>query len=451
MADSATVDAPNVVLVHCHDLGRYLGCYGRDVDTPAIDALADDGVRFDSHFCSAPQCSPSRGSMMTGKHPQSNGLLGLTNVGGWELPRDEDTIPSCLGRAGYESHLFGVQHEVDEHPERLGYDEIHRGSNHALEVADLFDDAASDLADGGPFFASVGFFEPHRAFDTYRMDSTPEGAYDQTDPDAVDVPPYLPDEPAVRQDVADLQDLISATVDPAVERVRTSLRDAGVADETVIVFTADHGLAMPGAKGTCYDPGLETALIVTGPGVATGETREELLSNVDLLPTIADLTSAEVPADVDGRSFAPLLAVGGDARSYDERDAVFAGMTWHGAYVPMRAVRTERYKYVRNFTRYQSIYMPNDVFASAPGQAVAQEVNSTVRPAEELYDLADDPDEEHNLLEDALFERGSTGQVPYDYEGVLADCRDRVEDWMERTDDPLLNGDVPAPRYERGL
>lgn len=114
---------PNIVLIHCHDLGKYVGCYGASVDTPRIDDLAADGVRFDRHFVTAPQCSPSRSSLMTGRHPHQNGMLGLAH-GNWEIGPNEQFLPALLADAGYEANLFGLQH-ITQHLERLGYDRIH--------------------------------------------------------------------------------------------------------------------------------------------------------------------------------------------------------------------------------------------------------------------------------------------------------------------------------------
>lgn len=165
------MDNPNIVLVHCHDLGKYLGCYDSAVETPQVDALADSGVRFDRHFVTAPQCSPSRSSLMTGRHPHQNGMLGLAH-GNWELHDEEQVLPELLREAGYETHLFGLQH-ITEYPNRLGYDESHSEEpltadappsvHESARARDVADEFAAMLEDGDhddPFFASVASSKP---------------------------------------------------------------------------------------------------------------------------------------------------------------------------------------------------------------------------------------------------------------------------------------------------
>jgi arylsulfatase A-like enzyme len=438
---ATTNTSPNVLLIHCHDLGRHLGCYGADLETPHIDGLAAEGLRFDEYFCTAPQCSPSRGSIMTGKHPQRNGLLGLTNVGGWEIPRGETTLPMCFNDSGYETHLFGIQHEVRENPgERLGYDTVHEGSNRALEVADRFAEALEEMTTlDAPFFASAGFFEPHR---TYRQDYIDDEAYAARDPDDVDLPAFLEDRPGIREDVADVRTMIEETTDRAVGEMREALQSAGIEDETLIVFTTDHGLAMPGAKGTLYDPGIGTALVMRHPDlVPQGETDDHLLSNVDLLPTLMDLIGGESPDDLDGRSFASLLR----DEDYEPREEIFAGMTWHDAYVPTRGIRTDRFKYVRNYSILPRVYLPADVFRGKAGMEMAHDYYTVNRPQEELYDLEIDPNEEHNLIEGGLYERGTEPDVPYEYSRVLETLRERLDEWQAATDDPIVDGHVAPP------
>ncbi|WP_135830361.1 sulfatase family protein [Halorussus halobius] len=452
---TASRDRPNLVLVHCHDLGQYLGCYGYDVDTPNLDRFAADGVRFENYFCTAPQCSPSRSSMMTGTYPHENGVMGLAHMG-WGLDDDQWTLPKRLADAGYSTHLLGFQHEVPEdRPERLGYGTTDTETKRALELVDVVEAFLADREDDDPFFVSLGVEEPHRPF---RRDYVDDAAYDDPDPEAVEPLAYLPDRPEIREDVAALQSLTTETLDRAFGRFRESIRDAGIADETLVVFTTDHGLAMPRAKGTCYDSGLETALLVHQPGaVEGGRVREELLSNVDLAPTLLDLLGIDPPDGVAGRSFAPLVRGdaadgddgGGDATD-DERKHVFAEMTWHDRYNPMRAIRTDRYKYVRNFSVLPRVFVPLDVVPTPAGRSVHEEFYVEDCPAEELYDLEADPHEQHNLASDrTCYEPASAGSDPHpDHVDALDDLRSRLESWMESTDDPLLDGPVPYPDVE---
>jgi arylsulfatase A-like enzyme len=436
MADT-TDERPNVLLLHPGDMGQYIGCYGNAVETPNMDALAADGVRFENSFCTAPQCSPSRGSIMTGRHPHRNGLMGLVNFG-WELPESERALPELLRQGGYSTYLIGAHHEVEE-PARLGYDYLYTESQHAPDVADHVEATVDEMASSAPFFASVGFFEPHRP---YRSDSVPEAAYDTYDPDGVEPPPYLPDAEGVREDLADLQSLLTTTVDPAVGRITDALRAAGIEEETVVVLTTDHGIAMPRAKGMCYDPGVRTALVVRCPGrYDGGETRTELVSNVDLLPTFLDLGGVDAPSNLDGRSFRPLLADEG----YDHREELFVGITWHGRYNPVRGVRTDRYKYVRNFWKSPRVYLPGDVFSGKAGREVRDEYHVDDRPQEELYDLREDPNEQHNLASDErVYDAREDASAPDPaYEETLDSLRTRLDEWMRETDDPLLDGPVP--------
>jgi arylsulfatase A-like enzyme len=214
--------------------------------------------------------------------------------------------------------------------------------------------------------------EPHLPF---RRDDVDDEWYDRYHPDAVDPLPYLPDCRGVREDVAAFYGLLSGAVDPAVGRIDDTLHDAGIADETLVVFTTDHGAPFPRAKGTLYDPGIETALIARGPGVDPG-TEDALLSNVDVLPTLLDYTGAAVP-DVRGRSFAPLLTSKG---TYDSRERIFAELTYHMNYNPMRAVRGRDWKRIRHFGHGPRVTIPGDIFDSRAGVTVRGEFYTERRP-----------------------------------------------------------------------
>ena len=423
---------PNVVMIITHDTGQHLGCYGAGLATPHIDRLAETGVRFENYFCTAAQCSPSRGSIMTGKYPHRNGLVGLAHIG-WEFSPGERTLPMILGEAGYQTYLFGVQHETSR-PERLGY-------AHVLDCAGAGPDGkflgrAADATDAflarlpalsradTPFFASIGFVETHRPFN--------QSGYDNDSPEDVTPLPWLPDRPGIREDIAGLNGLVYE-VDRCVGRIIDALEQAGLRENTVLIFTTDHGTAMPRAKGTCYDPGVKTAMIVNAPGRFAPAVRTELASNVDLLPTLCEIAGAFAPDDIDGRSFLPLL----EGRSCETRSDVFLEMTWHDRYNPMRAIRTSRWKYIRNFGERPLVYLPLDVFLGRAGEEVRDEYYASRRPEEELYDLDTDPLETANLADDPRCA------------DVLRRLRARVADWMHSTGDRLLEGDWPPTEAQR--
>ncbi len=444
---------PHIVLIHCHDLGKYVGCYGAAVDTPRIDALAADGIRFDHHFVTAPQCSPSRASLMTGRHPHQNGMLGLAH-GNWELGTDERILPELLADAGYETHLFGLQH-LTKYPNRLGYDRIHSDESLTTEsttsvhktarARDVAADFATMLEEGKhetPFFASVGFFELHRVKQDGRFGFEADH-YGAPSPDDVEPLDFLPDRPGIRSDIAEMHGMVDA-IDDGVGTILDSIENAGLSRETLVVFTTEHGLAMPRAKGTCFDPGIEATLLMRQPGVLeAGRVVDDLVSNVDVFATLLEIAETSVSnldtAPIAGQSFAPLLY--DDTDSYVPRERVFSGMTWHDRYNPIRAVRTERWKYIRNFWHLPAVYMTTDTYCTNAGQEVSEEYYGEQRAYEELYDLKADPLEQENL---------AAAEQPAD--PAIVAVRDRLRDelleWMETTTDPLLEGPILPNDWE---
>lgn len=413
--------SPNVVLVITHDTGRHTGPYDRGVATPNLDHLAADGVVFERAFCAAPQCSPSRAALLTGQAPHTNGLVGLAHRG-FRLHAESyrRTIPSLLANAGYQTHLFGLQHE-DLDPRRLGYKQVVQPeTSRHFRCRDVAPEVEAFLArkPAEPFYVSIGFFETHRPFDPT------DGPLDD-----VQVPPYLPHNPIVRRDVADLNAQIQLA-DAAVGRILAALDRAGLAENTVFVYTTDHGIAFPGAKGTLRDPGLEISLLARGPGgFAGGKRVAGLVSNLDLYPTILTLAGVEPPADSQGVSLLPLVK--GSAASV--RDVIYGELTYHTAYDPQRAIRTERYKYIRSFAeRPESL--PTHVDPS-PTKDFLRDQGYFQRPRapEQLYDLVADPGEQRNLAADPATPE------------ILRDLRRRLVRWMKETGDPLLNGEIRPP------
>jgi len=418
---------PNIVFITCHDLGRHLGCYGiTSVNTPELDRIAAEGARFANSFCTSPGCSPSRAAIATGRYPHCNGVLGLAHAHfGWDLSPGERHVAALLAEAGYTTALFGLQH-VTYSPERLGFQEIHseRTGDGVANNVDRF--LTKRLHGRQPFYLEINFFEPHRPFDFGGVAPDVERG--------VHVPGYLPDTDGVRAELGAMQGAI-AKADACVGRVRAALEGAGVLDNTLLVFTADHGIAFPRAKGTLYDPGIETALLMRWPAAVAPGTRSPLVSNVDLLPTLLEVAGAPVPEAVQGHSLRPLLL--GD--SYVSRDAIFAEKTFHNEYDPLRCIRTNEYKLIARLEASNPIEVPVDIMR---GESYRDMLGAVVEPRAqefELYDLRSDPLERVNLY------------ARPELAGVARDLRHRLGQWMDQTSDPLLRGPIASPFYYRTI
>lgn len=410
----------NVLFVHWHDLGRYLGVYGHpDVCSPRLDALAAEGIVFTRAHATAPLCSPSRGSLFTGRYPHSNGLVGLAHHG-WEYRPGVRTMPQILSESGWYSALFGMQHETS-FPDRLGFDEFDVSNSFCEYVVDRCQTWLHAHADARqPFLLTAGFFETHRPY--------PADRYQPADSAGVDVPGYLPDTAGVRQDLADFYGSIT-TADAAVGELLDTLSDTGLDASTWVVFLTDHGPAFPRAKSTLYDAGTGIAMIVRPPVRRNIAPRvyDELFSGVDLLPTLLGFLGIDVPADVEGLSHADRLLHQDDCNQ-PVRDAVYTAKTYHDSFDPIRAIRTKDYSYIENYARRPLLDLPWDIEESPSGQAVAPSITAP-RPPSELYDLRTDPNESKNLLD-----------RPADDDRVAAIADDlavRLNDWRQSTGDVI--------------
>ncbi|MDT5077770.1 MAG: hypothetical protein QOJ80_2407 [Mycobacterium sp.] len=377
----------NVLLVHWHDLGRYLGAYGHaDVSSPRLDQLADEGILFTRAHATAPLCSPSRGSLFTGRYPQSNGLIGLAHHG-WEYRAGVQTLPALLAQSGWYTALFGMQHETS-FPSRLGFDEYDVSNSYCEYVVER---ATSwlEAAPSQPFLLTAGFFETHRPY--------PHDRYEPAQAESVSLPDYLPDTPEVRQDLADFYGSITVA-DAAVGQLLDTLESTGLDRTTWVVFLTDHGPALPRAKSTLYEAGTGIALIVRPPTGSASAPRvyDDLFSGVDLLPTLLELLGVTIPEEVQGISHAPNLRTP-QRLDRPARTEVYTTKTYHDSFDPIRAVRTKDYSYIENYAPRPVLDLPWDIADSAPGQAV-EPLTRGPRPARELYDLDSDPSESENLL-----------------------------------------------------
>jgi arylsulfatase A-like enzyme len=411
------VNLPNILYIHSHDTGRYVQPYGYQVPTPNIQLLADQGVLFRQAFCAAPTCSGSRASLLTGQYCHNNGMLGLAHRG-WSLNDYHHHWVHPLRSAGYHSALIGEQH-VSEDPEVIGYDDVVEVDTHlAGDVAPIAIEAMREAPE--PFFLSVGFFETHRSFSA--PTSVRDSLYSLP-------PPNLPDTPVTRQDMAAFK-ASARSLDQGIGAVLNGLHQHGLAERTLIICTTDHGLAFPGAKATLFDRGIGVMLLMRGPGGFTGgKVFDAMVTHLDIYPTICDLVGLERPPWLQGASLMPLIR--GEVDGLHE--AIFTEMTFHAAYQPMRAVRTERWKYIRRFGDY-----PHPVLANCDDSATKELLaehgwGELLVPEEQLFDLVFDPNESRDLSGDP------------EYDEVRVALRRRLANWMKETDDPLLEGPVAAP------
>lgn len=426
---------PNILLVTGHDFGRQLGCYGRtSAVSPRLDRLAVEGVRFDNAFAAAPTCSPSRAALHTGCYPHSAGMMGFPyDAQGWQLTTNEVHLARRLGQVGYRTALVGFQHLVVPGREaELGFDEVWPDDfKDGTAVAGTAVEFLRGQDGARPFYLELGFFQAHTDWSTY-----PEtGWAGEERSRGVEVPGYLPKTPAVESHLAAFQFGVRQ-LDEYVGTVLDALERHGLAETTWVIVAADHGMPVTRAKGTLYDAGIEVTLLMRYPGLGLvgGRHVDALVSNVDVVPTILDAVGALVPDGTQGRSLLPLVA--GDTTRV--RTEVYAEQTFCDDYAPMRCVRTDTHKLIYNAEAGYSISYDQDARLNS-GYRDIQMRYRYLRPPFELYDLAVDPDEQHDI-----YRRDDSRQVG-------ADLRRRLRTWMEDTGDPLLEGPVPSPFYHRGL
>lgn len=410
----------NILYIHSHDTGRYVQPYGFGLPSPRLQRLAEEGVMFRQAFCANPTCSPSRASLLTGRYAHSCGMFGLAHRG-FSLPDYSGHLASFLRRHGYLTALAGIQHEAPRN-EDIGYERIVVSKHDCRTARDVTDPVEAFLSEkhDRPFFLSVGFFETHRDF----PEPDPED-----DPRYLQPPLPLPDNPAVREDMAGFRKSLRI-LDTSIGRVLDALDRNGLSGDTLVICTTDHGIAFPGMKCNLTDHGIGVMLFLRGPGpLSGGKVIDAMVSHIDIFPTICDLAGIPVPADVQGRSLVPLVA-GHTSALHDE---IFAEVNFHAAVEPQRCVRTSRWKYIRRYDGRSSVVLPNIDNGLSKTSLFDQGLTARPHPGEMLFDLAFDPVETCNLAADPA------------HASILADMRSRLDRWMADTGDPLLHGPLVPP------
>jgi N-sulfoglucosamine sulfohydrolase len=417
---------PNILIVLSDDQSvPHLGCYGDpNVFTPNFDRFAAEGVRFSRAYTTAPQCAPSRKSILTGRSPVALQQTLFT------LPLQAEAIlfPELLKKEkGYFTGLAGRSHHLDGDSFDPVVQEIHRthdlkttagrfdyckiavgenGNETGLKALAQYREFLDAVPLGKPFFLQLCFSDPHRdwddAFHPHRHD-----------PAKLILPAHFPDTPALRKDLAEYYDEVSR-LDHHFGLVLEELAKRGLAENTLVLFMGDNGASQLRGKGTLYEYGLNVPLLVRWPGVAKPAVSKALISGEDLAPTMLELTGITTPVNITGRSFLALLT--GD--SYTPRPYVFGERGPHvglptqsAAFDQSRVIIGDRYKLIYN-ALWQIPYHPVDFGNTPAWQSIAaSDMAGTLpetfrriylartRPIFELYDLASDPAELVNLYD----------------------------------------------------
>lgn len=324
---------PNFVVFIADDLGwDDIGPYGnRFVQTPHIDQLAAGGLRFDNAFLTTSSCSPSRASILTGKYPNSNGLMHLHQA----MPASEKTIAALLGNAGYYTAAFGKWHigaEIKAQFSKVAEDK--RGSGAGRWVKGL-----RERPRNKPFFFWLASRDPHRPWLT---DGDPAGP--NYDPASISLPPGFVDGPGGRAELAAYFSEVSR-FDRDIGKVVAELKAQGVLENTVIIVMSDNGRPFFGAKQLLYDAGIKTPFILHWPAqIAAADSRAQLISMVDLAPTVLEWAGLAAPQYMQGVSFAGMIA----DPAHRSRDYIFAQRNWHGRNAHERLVRSLHWAYKEN-------------------------------------------------------------------------------------------------------
>jgi N-sulfoglucosamine sulfohydrolase len=459
--------APNIVLFVTDDMGTDAGCYGNPViQTPHLDALAQDGIRMTHAFCTTASCSASRSVILTGLYNHANAQYGHEHAYHHFRTYDHiQSLPALLAQAGYRTARIGKLHVGPESVYK--FDRAIAGNARSpVEMADNCRELIAEKSDR-PFFLYFCTADPHRgggkigrgdfAPDAFgnRPQGWPKVAEVKYDPKQVIVPPFLPDTPQCRQELAQYYQSVSR-IDQGLGRLLAILRETGHEDDTLVIFTSDHGIAFPGAKTNLYEPGMRVPMVVRLPRsqarraseeraasatrgagqTADGSVCHALVTHADLTPTLLDFAGA-LPKDhgFHGRSWKEAVTHENPA-GWDE---AYASHTFHEItmYYPMKVIRTRTHKLIWNVAHPLPFPFASDLWEASTWQEAyrrgpdANYGKRTVRqyihrPQFELYDLAADPDETRNLADDP------------DHAELLTELKGKLKAFQKRTGDPWI-------------
>ncbi|QEL15706.1 sulfatase family protein [Limnoglobus roseus] len=411
--------APNIVWIVTEDISPNLGCYGDpDAITPNLDKFAAQGARFTRCFTHCPVCAPTRSGLISGQYPTTMGSHHMRS----KLVTPPPLFTDELKKAGYAVFWPGKT-DFNFDPPKGWAD-----TRNWVQNPDL-------LPKDKPFFAYINYVVSHESQvrptpEQYKKNTAKLKPSEFRDPAKVTLPPYYPDHPDVRRNVATYHENITAT-DYLVGNVLKVLDDRKLTDNTLVFFFGDHGWGMPRGKRWCYDSGTRAPLLVRWPGkVEPGSVREDLVAMLDFPATVLAVAGVEIPKAMQGQVFlgdkpspARKYAFSGRDRMDETEDRV-------------RSVRSDRYRYVRNFHPELPYAQWQNYGDEMPAMKVWRKLAfdgklndvqmaffARTKPKEEFYDLNADPYETKNLATSA------------DHAKILAEHRTALDQWIKETKD----------------
>jgi N-sulfoglucosamine sulfohydrolase len=432
---AATARTPNIVWISNEDMSPRLGVYGdATARTPVLDRFARESVRYTKAFTTAPVCAPSRAAIITGMHQAA--------IGAQHMRTSEDRVPELPGP--YQAVPPFYVKAFPEYLRAAGYFTSNRvKTDYQFGVPfTIWDSLGPNAHWRNRTDKSQPFFSVFNSTVTHESQIFPSSPLRQgkplvTNPATLTVPPYYPDTPLVREELARMYDNI-ADMDRLVGEILAQLEEDGLANDTIVFYWSDHGDGIPRAKRSLYDSGLHVPLMIRWPKslggtVTPGTVRDELVSFVDLAPTVLALAGVEIPAHLHGRVLIGPRAAPAPSLVFAARDRMDI------EYDMMRSARDARFLYIRNFSpelpyaghiifRNQSNIMQEWFRLQAEGKLSGPAAlwMRTRRPAEELYDTVADPHQVHDLSAQPA------------HRATLARLRNAVTEWMARTGDQGL-------------
>ena len=422
-------DRPNIVWIIPDDMSAHFSSYGETaIETPNVDKLAADGVKFTNAYVTAPVCSTCRSAFITGMYQTSIGAHHHRSGRGKkkiQLPEGMKLVPKLFQEAGYHTSISGGPNK-NWKTGKTDYN--FEWDKSVYDSADW-----SGRKEGQPFFAQIqtpgGKLRGKNAQGWEKIGRDAEKAFGKRTPaSAVKLPPYYPNHPDIAQDWAAYLDSVRMT-DLMVGKVIARLEKEGVRKNTLILFMTDHGISHARGKQFMYDEGLHVPLVIAGPGISAGTVRKDLVEHIDIAALSLAAAGIALPNGMQAKDIL--------AKNFSPREAVFAARDRCDETVDhMRSVRTQQFKYIRNFLPNRPYLQP---CAYKDAKAVIQTIRAEyegeklddaqklimreIRPPEELYDVKADPHEIHNLAADPK------------HAAKLAELRDRLDTWMAETKD----------------